>query len=105
MEVTPNVQKYFKTRELRALELIKASGIAFTEIGIFGSYARGTYKTTSDIDFCIVVDTFPNRAVSGTLRQDAEDLGADIVYVQKGDFYSADSNFMQNLRNDYRRLL
>lgn len=56
--------------------------VKFTELGIFGSYARGDYKATSDIDFYTVVEERPDRVLSGNLRQDIEDTGTDLVYIR-----------------------
>ena len=61
--------------------MIKSYNITFIEIGVFGSYARNDFKASSDIDFCIITESRPDRRTSGSLREDAELLGADIVYV------------------------
>lgn len=49
------VEKYLKphfdARCLQCVECILNSDLEFSELGIFGSYARGDYKATSDIDF------------------------------------------------------
>lgn len=104
-KVGPSVLKHFKQRESDILELIKQSGIEYREIGVFGSYARGDFKATSDIDFCIITENRPSLAVSGGLRGDAEILGADIIYVTPKYFETDASPFAKNLRKDYRRLL
>ena len=80
------VEKYLKphfdARCLQGVEYILNSGLKFTELGIFGSYARGDYKATSDIDFYAVVEERPDRVLSGNLRQDIEDTGTDLVYIR-----------------------
>ncbi len=95
----------FQNRAEKVLDLIRESGIAFEQVGVFGSYARDEYKSGSDVDFCIITDERPGRAVSGELREEAESFGADIIYVTPEYFDHDQSLFAQNLRRDYRRLL
>lgn len=97
------LKNHFKEREIKVLELIKEAGFFYEEIGVFGSYARGEYKSTSDIDFCIIVEQKPSRRISGPLREEAELLGADIVFVTREYFETDTSLFAQNLRRDYRK--
>lgn len=105
MYVSTTLEKNFKDREQRVLDLITSAGIPFTAVGIFGSYARGDYKTNSDIDFCIIVDERPARSITGVLRDDAEEFGAEIVFVTPQYFEQDQSPFAKNLRRDFRRLL
>lgn len=93
----------FKQRENEVLTLIESYNLNYVEVGIFGSYARGEFKTTSDIDFCIIIDEKPTRQISGSLREEAELLGADIIFVTSDYFNNDTSNFAQQLRRDYRR--
>jgi len=102
---TEKVKEAFAEREKQILELIRESGISYREIGVFGSYARGEYTATSDIDFCMIVDEHPDRRVSGLLRSEAEELGADIVYVRPEYFQNDESRFARELRRDYRCLI
>lgn len=103
--VTKNVEENFIQREKAVIQLIKQYEIRFQEVGIFGSYARCCYKSTSDIDFCIITDERPTRIVSGSLREDAELMGADIVFVTPEYFMEDTSEFARQLRRDYRRVL
>lgn len=103
--VTDNVKKDFEHRFKQVLDLIKSYNISYEETGIFGSYARGDYKGFSDIDFCIITANKPDRRTSGSLREEADMLGADIIYVTREYFDEADSKFAVNLRRDYRRVL
>lgn len=103
--VTKNVEENFAHRNKSVINLIKSYGIQFSEISIFGSYARDNYKSTSDIDFCIITENHPSRIVSGSLREDAELLGADIIFVTPKYFAHDTSEFAKQLRRDYRRLL
>lgn len=54
--VSPALESSFKDREQKAIDLIKESDIQYVKIGIFGSYARKEYKTSSDIDICVIVN-------------------------------------------------
>lgn len=103
--VMDNVLQEFRNRERTVLQLILDSKIKFDEVGVFGSYSRGDFKSTSDIDFCVITKQRPERRISGSLRQDAEDAGADIVFVSPEYFSNDASNFAAQLRRDYRRLL
>ena len=102
--VSKELRDNFKERLESALNLISQYQIEYEEIGIFGSYARDEFKNTSDIDICIITTKHPDRRVSGSLREEAEILGVDIVYVTPEYFKNCDSRFAKNLRNDYRRL-
>lgn len=103
--VTKNVEENFAQRKESVIKLIQTYKIQFYEVGIFGSYARNDYKSTSDIDFCIITDHRPSRMVSGSLREDAEMLGADVIFVSPSYFADDASEFASQLRRDYRRLL
>lgn len=103
--VSDTVQKDFNIRFNKVLALIRDYNIDYEEVGVFGSYARGDYKGLSDIDFCIITDKRPDRRTSGSLREDADILKADIVYITREYFASDSSRFAKNLRKDYRRVL
>ncbi len=102
--VSKIVEDAFAERLVKVLDLIRSYGIVYEEVGIFGSYARNDYKTTSDIDVCIITMDRPSRKVSGNLRSDAELLKADIIYVTRDYFENDSSLFARNLRRDYRKL-
>jgi len=102
--VSKAVESAFHKRLERVLSLIHSYGIVYDEVGVFGSYARNDYKSTSDIDFCIITTDRPPRAVSGSLRSDAELLKADIIYVTRDYFENDSSLFAKNLRRDYKKL-
>ena len=42
----------------------KIYGSHVRQIILYGSYARGDYKSTSDIDFCIIVKERPSHYIS-----------------------------------------
>lgn len=94
------VEKYLKPHfDARCLQCVEC--ILNSELGIFGSYARGDYKATSDIDFYAVVTEHPDRVLSGNLRQDLEDMGADLVHIRK----DSDSLLSKEIKRDGVKLL
>lgn len=99
--VSPLVENNFKQREREVADLIRSSGIDYVKFGIFGSYARKEYTASSDIDFCIIVNSKPNRCHSGALRESAELLGTDITIVSLDYFNNDNSNFAKQLRRDF----
>lgn len=105
MHVTQNVAEEMAERLKNCLARIQKYNLDYDEIGIFGSYARGEYKSTSDIDICIIIKNRPSHRISGNLRDDLEELRADLVWVTPESFKNSDTVFMSNLRRDYRRIL
>lgn len=99
--VSPLVERHFKQREREVADLIRSSGIDYVKFGIFGSYARNDYTASSDIDFCLIVNSKPDRRSSGALRESADLLGADITIVSLDYFKYDDSNFARQLRRDF----
>ena len=99
------IERAFKEREQKVMDLIKSYNLEYHEIGIFGSYARGTFKATSDIDFYIVVDKKPVPRVSGNLREDADMLGADIVFITPEHLEAGNSLLIQNIKRDRKVLV
>lgn len=102
--VAPKIENYFTEKKEKVADLIRNSGINYYKFGIFGSYARGEYTASSDIDFCLIVHEKPSRYLSGSLHEDAELLGADITIVTLDYFNNSDSNFAQRLRRDFREV-
>lgn len=105
MCVSKEVNEYFTERLAKVLKLIQQYEIDFVQVGIFGSFARGDFKASSDLDICIVTNSRPTRRISGSLREEAEELGVDIIYVTEEFLLGSQTPFGKNLRRDYRRLL
>lgn len=104
MCVTETVAEHFAKKVSQMLEIINNSCIEYDQVGVFGSYARNDYKSTSDIDFCIITNE-TDRYLRGFLRDEAENLGVDLAFITP-DYYMYDSSsFAENLRKDFRRLL
>lgn len=104
MHVSPRVAESFQKRLDTVLELIETASITYDEIGIFGSYARDEYKATSDIDICIVTDNKPHMRISGELREQAEELRVDIIFVSHDFINNSQEPMALQLRKDYRRI-
>ena len=105
MCVADSVKEWFRKQLQKAVDLIQDYEIEYEEIGVFGSYARNEYKATSDIDLCIITEQKPDRHISGSLREEAELLHVDIVFVTMDYFEHSTEPFAQQLRRDYRRVL
>lgn len=89
----------FKEREQKVLTLLLSAGFPCEAIGIFGSWARKESTGTSDIDFFVIGEK-PERAQRGSIRSDAAELGADVVFVSDDFFRNDPGLFAQNLRRD-----
>lgn len=103
--VSSLVEEKFKKRLQLFIELLKEYQIEYDEVGIFGSYARGNYKTTSDIDIAIITDNRPDMRTSGSFREEAELLGVDVVYMTRESFEYSNRIFSQRVRKEYVKLL
>ena len=100
--MTVYLENKFKRRLKQALQLIDSYNIEYQKIGVFGSYARNEYNSRSDIDLCLIVDFKPSRKISGSLREECELIGVDIVFVTQEYFESNTSRFAEKLRRDWR---
>ncbi len=105
MKVAKSVEQHFASRLEKCLNLIQEYGITYEEIGVFGSYAREDYLATSDIDICIITEERPERRISGELREEAEELRIDIVYVTREYYENSTEPFARQLRRDYRKVV
>lgn len=94
----------FNRRLLELMDFIDSFGLAYEEIGVFGSYARGEYKANSDIDICIV-GAQPDRGVLADIRCGAEERKADVVFVSREYIENSDALMAKNIRRDFRRVL
>lgn len=103
--VSTLVKEKFHKRLQMFMGLLKEYQIEYDEVGIFGSYARGNYKTTSDIDIAIITDTRPDMRTSGSFREEAELLGVDVVYMTRESFEYSNRAFSQRVRKEYVRIL
>ena len=101
----PILKEQFEIRKNKVLDLIESYAKEYAQdwkdIGIFGSYARGEANGLSDIDICIIAEK-PSPYISGALREDADVLKADIVFVQKDQFLHSSCTLCQDLRRDIK---
>lgn len=102
--VSEVVKQDFAKRKNACLSLFRAANIPDARIGIFGSFARGEYKATSDIDFCVITDNRPPRGVVGGLKEDFDMHGADIVFIDNDYFSNDQSDFARQLRRDFKEI-
>ena len=102
--MTEMLKQAFDKRLEDAIKLIKDFNIEYEKIGVFGSYARGTFKGSSDIDICLVVEKKPPRWVSGELRELCEMKGVDVVFVTSDYFENSQDRFAIKLRSDWREI-
>ena len=93
----PYLESAFNTRCRECLKLIKASGLTYEEVGVYGVYARGEYGISSDIDICVVTSDTLNIQ---SLKQDLEDIGAKLICLPRDVF-----EMNQYIQRDYRRVL
>lgn len=105
MSVSKLVEERFKDRLESFKALVKEFDIKYEQIGIFGSYARGDYKASSDIDVCIITNNRPNMMISGAFREEADLLGVDVVYLSQDSFINSERLFVKKLRKDYKKIL
>ena len=94
------LKQSFDRRYAKAIQLISESGIPYSKVGIFGSYARGDFKADSDIDFCIVCEELPPRRDAAWLRCLLDEIDVDCTIMTRHRFEYEDSKFMRNLRKD-----
>ena len=102
--MTKYVEDIFQERLEKALSIIYSYDFEYLRIGLFGSFARKDYNGNSDIDIAIVVNEKPDRKISGSLRDDCEAIGVDVVFVTPEYLETDNSRFAIKLRRDWREL-
>lgn len=88
--------------------LLLECNFKYSEIGIFGSYAREDYGPDSDVDFCMIFeseDDLPKRCDVAQLRGKLDGVGCDLIGTIRERFNEDQTLFYRNLRKDYRRCL
>lgn len=105
MNYRTNIQNAFDARLEQLKCLIEAFNFEFEEVGVFGSYARGDFTALSDIDICIICKERPDRYTTGAIRDAAEQLKADVVFVTRDYLMSGRDLLSTNIKRDYRRIL
>ena len=101
-----SIKEQLKARqEARITKLLpKIIETAPVEIGVYGSYARGDYKATSDVDLYALYERLPSPIDKGELYEEAADIGIDLLICTYETFYASDSIFTKNVIQD-RKIL
>ena len=86
----------------RVLPILISSGAV--EIGVYGSFARGDYKATSDVDLYVLYESIPNKVLKGELYEAAYELDIDLLICEQKQFYESTSVFTKNVMKD-RKIL
>ena len=102
--VSKEVSTAFEERLRKAIITIKSSNIDYINIGIFGSYSRGDYKATSDIDIVVIVNKLPDRNIRATLRDDLDEIGCDVTYMLKSTFENPWNEFSKVVVRDFKEI-
>ncbi len=59
------IKKDIITAVKRYADYISSNGFTIRGLYIFGSYARGNAQDTSDIDICVISDSFKSDEITG----------------------------------------
>lgn len=86
----------------RLLPILISSGAV--EIGVYGSFARGDYKATSDVDLYVLYESLPNKVQKGELYETAYEVDVDLLICEQKQFYESTSVFTRNVMKD-RKIL
>lgn len=88
-----------------AIDTVKQYVTNYSEIGLFGSVARGNYSASSDVDLYIISDTKIDKYKKAELSSDLEELGVDIVFLTNEDVIRNKEHLLvKNILRD-RRIL
>lgn len=98
--IKPEMDKRFR----ECLDIILKSEVNFKELGVFGSYARGDYNSTSDIDFYMIVDSKPDRIKSCLLRELLDEKKAELLFITTDTFNKSETLLYENIRRDCRKV-
>lgn len=79
------------------------------EIRLFGSYASGNNRSTSDLDILVLTEeTITDRVLRSKIREDIDDicfryrLDTDVVFYSYKTYENDDSRFTNELKNSKR---
>ena len=98
-ETTENV---YTINELRSIVAPIAKQHNVRSVYLFGSYARGSATSVSDVDLCVDAPAMRGMFALGSLYADLEDaLRKELDLITLGSLkYNTDSRFIENLRKD-----
>lgn len=86
----------------RLLPILISSGAL--EIGVYGSFARGDHKATSDVDLYALYESVPNKVEKGELYEAAYEVDIDLLICEQKQFYESTSVFTRNVMKDRKVL-
>lgn len=96
----------FKQNLENAIELLRKFSIKNIRYGVFGSYARGMYLSTSDIDILAIWDGTPNigSVEYSHLECALEYINCQITSVDSDYFRNGDNLFAREIRRDFKEI-
>ena len=96
------VRDIYTINELRSIVAPIAKQHNVRSVYLFGSYARGSATSVSDIDLCVDAPALRGMFALGSLYADLEDaLRKKLDLITIGSLkYNSDSRFVENLRKD-----
>ena len=98
------IKEYFDNKFEQALSIVRRYDLDFYKFGIFGSYSRGDYDASSDIDIVIIFNELPPRRITANLRCDLDDLNVDLAVLLKSSFDNPSSAFTKSVVRDFREI-
>ena len=95
-------ENVYTINELRSIVAPIAKQHNVRSVYLFGSYARGSATSVSDVDLCVDAPAMRGMFALGSLYADLEDaLRKELDLITLGSLkYNTDSRFIENLRKD-----
>ena len=95
-------ENVYTINELRSIVAPIAKQHNVHSVYLFGSYARGSATSASDIDLCVDAPALKGMFALGSLYADLEDaLRKKLDLITFGSLkYNTDTRFIENLRKD-----
>ena len=100
------VRHQLKVRQEAKIETLlpKLISSGALEIGVCGSFARGDYKATSDVDLYVLYESLPDKVEKGELYEAAYEVDIDLLICEQKQFYESTSVFTKNVMKDRKVL-
>lgn len=99
------VKEYLDNKLNDAIEIIKAHNLEYEKVGIFGSYARGDYNGSSDIDIVMIFKELPPRYKTADLRWDLEPIDVDYTVLLESTFNNPKTVFQKEVVRDFKEII
>ncbi|MDF2486367.1 MAG: polymerase beta, Nucleotidyltransferase [Herbinix sp.] len=107
VEVSAARQKIYEklnNNVMTVLDYIQANVKEIVEVGVFGSFARGTFTALSDSDLYVVSKNTLKHSVRGEVRCFAEEHSCDVVFFTEDNFVESHSLLAQKIYKERRVL-